>query len=219
MGGFVETKVSLAIKEQLWFEYGGRLRRLFFALMLFVLACPCAWAVVVQTLSPDASTLYAARYLGLGFAFAIYDCPIASVTAASCFQHVWAGPTPELRQIRAMAVAADGQQLYVAETATWYNQNLEDQVVWLLVAFSSSLIFLNCHQYHCYNARTHTHVITRANTPHKTEQAIKVVHLVTGAVTYLEDGPGSRLIFDSVAAIQAVPGLPNEVASCRNALL
>ena len=40
---------------------------------------------------------------------------------------------------------------------------------------------------------------------------IKVVNLVTGAVTYLEDGPSSRLTLDSVAAIHPVPGLPNEV--------
>ena len=42
-------------------------------------------------------------------------------------------------------------------------------------------------------------------------QVIKVVNLVTGAVTYLEDGPSSRLTLDSVAAIRPVPGFPNEV--------
>jgi hypothetical protein len=44
---------------------------------------------------------------------------------------------------------------------------------------------------------------------------IKVVNLVTGGVTYLEDGPSSRLTLDSVAAIRPVPGLPNEVQRPR----
>ncbi len=80
-----------------------------------------------QALSPDAVTLYAARYLGLGFAFELYACPVASATAL-CAPHVWAGAAPGLLQVRAMAVAADGQRLYVAETALWRNQLLEDQV-------------------------------------------------------------------------------------------
>jgi hypothetical protein len=46
-------------------------------------------------------------------------------------------------------------------------------------------------------------------------QAIKVVNLVTGAATYLEDGPSSRLTLDSVAALRPVPGLPNEVPRPR----
>jgi hypothetical protein len=100
----------------------------------------CSSGVSAMALSADSSSLFLARWSGIGYEFLIYHHSIADGT---CLPYAWSGQAPTFLQIRSMAASTDGHTLYVAESLTWLNQLSETQVIKMVDLDTSAVAFFS----------------------------------------------------------------------------